>query len=185
MNIVWKKLRETHTKVGYRTIVNKFFEMPDGKEAEFNIIDSSGAAGVIALTKDNHVIIAKQYRPGPERVMDELPGGAIDPGESPLAAAKRELLEETGYTPGEMIHLATIARDAYMNGLWHYYLALDCEESSDERHNDEYEFIEIVKLPLKQFYGSILEGNVSDAAGALFAIRELEKRGIISPQDLR
>lgn len=184
MNITWKKLHETRTKVGYRTIVNKFFEMPDGKEAEFNVIDHPGAAGVFALTKDKQVIIARQYRPGQERVLDELPGGIIDPHESPHTTAERELIEETGYKASEMTYLAAIPRDGYMNGTWHYYLALDCEEVAGNFHNDEYEFIEVVTLPLKKVYRNIYEGKMGDAAGALFAIRELEKRGIISPQDL-
>lgn len=185
MNITWKKLRETRTKVGYRTIVNKFFEMPDGKEAEFNVIDHPGAAGVFALTKDKQVIIARQYRPGQERVLDELPGGIIDPDELPIVTAERELIEETGYKPGEMIHLAAIPRDAYVNGTWHYYLALDCEKvKADDIHNDEYEFIEVATIPLSKAYKNIYEGNMGDAAGALFAICELEKRGLISPQDL-
>ena len=59
-------------------------------------------ASVLALTDDDRVILVRQYRPVIEAVALELPGGLVDPGESPAAAIARELLEETGYTIGSL-----------------------------------------------------------------------------------
>jgi ADP-ribose pyrophosphatase len=58
-------------------------------------------AAVVALTGDQRVLIVRQYRPALERETLELPSGIVDPGETPLESARRELLEETGYTGGE------------------------------------------------------------------------------------
>src|SRR4051812_41340451 len=97
----WKKLKSEVIYKGYRKLLKVTFETQAGKEAIFDIFESPKVASVLALTDDNKVIIAEQFRPGPDKVMAELPGGKIDEGEKPEIAAARELLEETGYT-GEL-----------------------------------------------------------------------------------
>ena len=66
-------------------------------EEEFYISNEGPSTAVFALTTSNQVILARQFRPGPNAVLDELPGGAIEGGETPEQAGERELLEETGY----------------------------------------------------------------------------------------
>ena len=71
---------------------------PDsGKEGQFDRLDCSNWVNVVARTKEGTFVLVRQYRQGTDTITDEIPGGAIDPGEDPLVAAKRELLEETGY----------------------------------------------------------------------------------------
>jgi ADP-ribose pyrophosphatase len=53
---------------------------------------------ILAVTHRDEVVLARQFRPGPGRVLDEMPGGYVDEGESAIVACERELLEETGYT---------------------------------------------------------------------------------------
>lgn len=176
MNITWKKTRETYSKVGYRKLINKYFIVPDGRETEWNIVDSrSGAAGVFAVTKDGRVVIARQYRPGPERVMDELPGGLIDAGEAPETAAQRELLEETGYRPGNMKLLASIPRDGYVDGTWHYFLATGCEKVQ-EPESDDFEWIDVTTMTVDEVVASAYAGNMTDVAAVLMAVRALRER---------
>jgi ADP-ribose diphosphatase len=71
-----------------------------GKEGEFVFLDSVDWVNVIALTPDEQVVMIEQFRHGLEEVTLEVPGGMVDPGESPAEASLRELAEETGYVGG-------------------------------------------------------------------------------------
>jgi ADP-ribose diphosphatase len=68
-----------------------------GKEHDFYIIDAPDWINVVAVTPEEEILLIKQFRHGIRAVTVEIPGGMIDPGEAPIEAAKRELLEETGY----------------------------------------------------------------------------------------
>jgi 8-oxo-dGTP pyrophosphatase MutT (NUDIX family) len=69
-----------------------------GAIKRFSVIDCDDWVNVIALTADDDVVLLRQFRPGARRICLEIPGGIIEPGEEPCAAAARELAEETGYT---------------------------------------------------------------------------------------
>ncbi len=82
----WMNLREDHVR------------LPDGREEEeFHIIEYPDWACVVCLAEDGRLVLVEQYRHGVGRTTLELPAGVVDPGEEPLQAARRELLEETGY----------------------------------------------------------------------------------------
>ena len=82
--------------------------LPDGGTAEREFIEHPGAVAVIALTHAGELVMERQYRYPLGRDMIEIPAGKIDPGEDPLATARRKLTEETGYTAEQWRHLATI-----------------------------------------------------------------------------
>lgn len=95
----WELLGQTEHRgpAGYLRILERRFRLPGGQESRWDILDSGDTVAVVAITADDRVVLARQFRPGPMAILDELPGGFVDPGESPAAAAARELLEETGY----------------------------------------------------------------------------------------
>ena len=130
---LWKRIDPTTVdKIGFRTMVSKTFSMPDGNTKEFQTFNAEGlnCVAVIAVTKDYKVILAKQFRAGPEKIMDELPGGFVDPEEDIAVAAERELEEETGYRPGNMESFGYIYKSAYDNARYNYFLATNCEQIS-------------------------------------------------------
>lgn len=75
---------------------------PSRQEREFVVIDTASWVNVVPVTAEGNVVLIRQYRHGIQDVVVEIPGGMIDPGEEPEAAAVRELEEETGYTVGSI-----------------------------------------------------------------------------------
>ena len=69
-----------------------------GKVGDFDLIQCVNWVNVIAITKDQKIVLIKQYRHGTDAVTVEIPGGAVNHNEDPRLAAERELIEETGYT---------------------------------------------------------------------------------------
>jgi len=174
----WQRTDPTKSiKSDWREITVKTFKTPGGGTTTFDTYDREGIehAGVVALTADNKVIIAEQFRPGPEKVMQDLPGGTLDRGEQPLEAAKRELLEETCYVPGEIEYIGLVYKDAYMNGTWHYFLATNCKKREGEQHLDEDEIVEVKLISIDEFIKNACTGRMIDAQAVLLAYDKLLK----------
>jgi ADP-ribose pyrophosphatase len=97
--------------------------LPNGDRIEnYFVRESRGFAVICAVTPDERVVLVKQYKHGIGRSVLELPAGAIDPDETPLACATRELVEETGYaSAAELEHAATFATDP-TNSDAHFHL---------------------------------------------------------------
>lgn len=156
----WKKIEEKLIKDGWCKILMRKFILPNGKKENFEIKKEADAVCVLAITKDNVVILAKQFRPGPEKVLLELPGGGVEKNEKPLAAIKRELLEETGYT-GDIKFVQTIVDCGHSTRWRHCFVATDCYKSQEQK-TDEKEFIEVVKMPLSDFREHLRSGQLTD-----------------------
>lgn len=172
VNIAWKKISQRVEQVGWRTAIFKTFELPNGQEKEYTTF-KGGAVCTFGITKDNKIVIARQFRPGLEKVMDELPGGGIEPGEAPLDAAKREFREETGYIGDFEVLASNQPRDAYVDGVWHYYLARNCARADEVPQNDDTEFIEVAEISAEELLDNIEAGKMTDQTTALLALRKL------------
>lgn len=173
----WARHREDEvTRVGWRTVTRKHFITPDGVEHEFDTIGTVGSqvAAVVALTEDNRVIIAEQFRTGPECIMQDLPGGMVDPGETPLDAARREMIEETGYEVGSIEYLGMACDDGYSNVERHFFLARDCKKIGDQQleHAEE---IELKLLTVSEVLHNARTNRMSDALAVYYASDELKK----------
>jgi ADP-ribose pyrophosphatase len=168
----WEVLRiERQGKVGRRAVVAKTFRLPDGSEAVFTVTgdESSRAVACVALTARQTAVLAEQYRPGPERLMMELPGGGVEPGESLADGAARELAEETGYVPEELIYLGEMRYDAYSGGSRNYFLATGCERRQ-EQNLDPAEFVTVREVPLGDLVTLAMAGAMTDPGGVLLAL---------------
>jgi ADP-ribose pyrophosphatase len=134
-----------------------------GKAMRFSLIRAVDWVNVIALTRDEHVVLVRQYRPGIDSVCIEIPGGMVDEGEEPLVAAKRELVEETGYTAREWRPLGVVAPNpAIQNNRLHSFLALDAE-ATHAMHLDGNEVLALDVLPLAEVQDLLRSGRIDHA----------------------
>ncbi|HUC90233.1 MAG TPA: NUDIX hydrolase [Patescibacteria group bacterium] len=172
----WQRIEPTTVhKVGYRTIISKTFKMPDGSTQTWDIKDTEGsrAAAVIALTPDNQVVIARQYRPGQEAFLNELPGGEVDSGEDSEKAALRELGEETGYVPGAIEFLGKVYKDGYSNSTTHFYLATDCTLKKGLKAPGPHEYIEVRLVSIDDLIAAAKGAQMTDIEAVFLAYDKL------------
>lgn len=156
----WLKLGEQPLQLGHRKILRRTFRMPDERVDDFDIKQEPQVVCILAITPDKQVILARQFRPGPEEILLELPGGGIDQGETPPEAAERELLEETGYT-GRLQYVGMSLDDAYSTLLRHNFVATGCQKRQ-EPQTGAGEFTEAVCMPLADFRQHLRRGQLSD-----------------------
>jgi ADP-ribose pyrophosphatase len=126
-------------------------ELPDGKLINGFVLEYNDWATIVALTKEQEVVLVRQYRHGAQKVILELPGGAMEAeDESPLSAARRELLEETGYTSQNFIQIGCVSPNpASQTNLIYSFLALDVDKVASQ-HLDDTEEIEVLLKPLDE-----------------------------------
>lgn len=134
--------------------------MPDGKESDFYLKKEGPATAILALTKDQQVVLVRQFRPGPGEILDELPGGYVGEGETPEQAAERELLEETGYR-GRAELVATAYDCAYSTMNRHCVVVTGCEKVAEQKL-DKNEFAEVVLMTLPEFRELLRSGKNTD-----------------------
>ena len=145
-------------------------ELPNGKTAPREIVDHPGAVAVLPLDEDNNVIMVTQYRYAFEEEMLEIPAGKLDPGEDPWVCALRELKEETGFVPGEMLPLgASYSSPGFCTEVIHLYLARYLE--AGEATPDEDEFLRTEKVPLDDLIQRILQDEVRDSKTVIAALK--------------
>lgn len=145
-------------------------------EGDFYVLDAPEWINVVALTSDGEIILVEQYRFGIEEPTLEIPGGMVDDGEQPLEAARRELLEETGYRSDSWTKLGRAsANPAIMNNFTHMYLAEKCVFEGGD-NPDEHERIHVHRLPLEEFLDLAGNGTVHHsivlAAVARYLLRQ-------------
>ena len=136
--------------------------LPNGNPATREVIRHIGAVAVVPVTDDGKVIVERQFRYPLDQVITEIPAGKLDSfTEDRLAAAKRELEEETGYTADSWQELGDFhPTAAYCDEKITLYLATGLHQG--ERHLDEDEFLNVMAVPMEELVADIMAGRITD-----------------------
>lgn len=138
---IWKKLESKEIADCKVFKVRENLSENSDKTAKFYVIENPDWVNVIALTKDEKVVLIEQFRHGTEEITLEIPGGMVDDAEDASKCAERELLEETGFVAKMMIYLGKSRPNPAIQTNWIYhYLAKDCEQIENTKF-DEHEDI--------------------------------------------
>ena len=139
-------------------------QLPDGTvQPEYYVLEYPTWINVIAITRDGRFVMVGQYRHGLQDVFMELVAGTCEQGEDPLAAAQRELLEETGYAGGEWTPYGVLsANPTSMNNLSHIFLATGVERVA-EQHLDDTEDIAVHLLTEQEVLALLRADRIKQA----------------------
>jgi len=134
----------------------------NGVEIIREIVRHPGGAGCLPLFDDGRIALVKQYRHPARRELLEIPAGKIEPGETPLDCAIREVEQEIGFRAGQIEKLAEFfSTPGFCEERLYVYLATDLKQSEQRLDHDE--FVEVVYLPLAEAVGMAERGEIEDS----------------------
>jgi len=136
--------------------------MPSGRETTREIVEHSDCVAIVAIDADDNVLLVNQFRKPVEKELLEIPAGGIELGEDPVATVRREMREETGYSPRKVERLGGFySTPGYCTEYLYLYLATDLIPS--RLHAEDTENIRLVRVPISQIPTLITSGNICDA----------------------
>lgn len=152
-------------------------ELENGEQAVREVIKHPGGVCILPLDEDNNVLMVRQFRYPPHRVLLEIPAGKMEYGEDHRACGLRELKEETGCTCDEFTYLGNlIPTPAYDNEVIHMYLARGLH--SGEQKLDEDEFLDVEKIPLDKAVEMVMNNEIADAKTQIALLKTKQLLGL-------
>lgn len=139
-------------------------QVPNGNVVKWDFIGHKGAAAIVAVREDGKLLMVRQWRNALDRYTLEIPAGGLNGADEPTeAAARRELLEETGYLAEKVEFLLRIYTTvAFCNEKIDIYLAKDLKRRKSQ-HLDEDEFIDVKACELEELVQMIYDGTIEDS----------------------
>jgi 8-oxo-dGTP pyrophosphatase MutT (NUDIX family) len=163
----WMNLREDHVR------------LPNGVEMEeYHVLEYPDWTCIVPITDEGDVVMVEQYRYGIDQVTMELPGGAIQPEEPALGAAKRELLEETGFGGGDWSFVGKSAPDPSRHTNWAWFFVAKGVESVGRQQLDEGEQIRVTTVPIADAIELALSGRMAHAVH-MTALLWADRKGLL------
>ncbi len=152
------------------TVSQDRIELPNGCEADREIVRHPGGVGVAAICDNGDILLVNQFRYPYKSELLEIPAGKLSPGENPLECGKRELREETGAVAKEYMSLGKLLPSpGYTNEIIYLYLAKGL--TFGEQQTDDDEFLDIIKMPLKKAVEMVMSGEITDSKSQIALLK--------------
>ena len=137
-------------------------QLPNGRVTTREVVEHPGGVAILPLYDDDTVAVVRQFRYPFQKVVTELPAGKLEYGEDHRLAALRELGEEVGAVPDELIYLGELyTSPGFSTEVLHMYLARKLRQG--EAHPDEDEFLQGERVPLETLLEQVMDGTLVDA----------------------
>ena len=162
----WERLssREVAEYEMFRVREDRSRSPKDGETHAFQVAMSPLGVAVVALTDDGRLLLVEQFRHGTRELSLELPSGLVDEGETPEAAARRELREETGFEGGEPRVLGCFELNPSWQKTTVHAVLVRGAARDGEKEEDEGEDIRVRVLPVAEVRRRVLAGEIDTAA---------------------
>ncbi|CAN5785007.1 NUDIX hydrolase [soil metagenome] len=177
----WERIgSETLLENSYFTVRSDKLRLPDGSVKDpYYVIERPDAAIVFPITDAGNVVLVRQYRPPLEIMELGLPAGLVEGGEDPESAARRELLEETGFGGGEWEALGSLASSPSLKDNWAYLFLARGVKRTSSQDLDEYERLELVQVPLAELPALVYSGEIVSSSGVAASMLALDRLGTL------
>lgn len=175
----WERISsENLMQTPYFGLRSDGYRLPDGAVKDpYYVLERPDAAIIFPITPEGEVILVRQYRPPIRQMEVGLPAGLVEAGEDPTEAARRELLEETGFGGGEWEPLTAIASSPSLKDNWaHLYLARNVVRTATQ-NLDEHERVEMVTVPVGDLASMVFSGKIVSSSGVAAIMLALHRLG--------
>ncbi|MCG9576256.1 NUDIX hydrolase [Vibrio tubiashii] len=145
------------------SLIEESILLPNGKKIAHTTISHPGAAVILPIDENGHIIVINQYRPSLKKWLLELPAGTLESDEPIELCAHRELEEETGYSAKSMVSLGQVTPLAgFCDEIQYLFVAKQLTQT--KRYQcDEDEVIDVLSLSVEQLEQKIIDGEITDA----------------------
>ena len=168
----WKTLESKYIiQRPWATLRVDKMQLPNGViKDEYYVLEYPTWVNMIAITEQNTILFVRQYRHGAHDIFVELPAGVVEEGEDPEVAARRELLEETGYAFKDLAYVCKLYANPATSGNLTYTYLLTGGIKVQEQELDNSEDIEVVELTIEETKDLLFQNKIGQAlhTSALF-----------------
>lgn len=178
---MWRVLySETLVSNRWLSVHKQKVQLEDGMVMDdFYTVTIPDAAAIVALDQNGNIILKREYKHAAGKELIEIPAGMFEMDEKDgLLVAKRELLEETGYSSDNWMYLGeTVESSSKLTNRMHIYLARNCVKT-DTQHLDETEHLDVMVVPFEKAVQMIMDNTIicNSSAHGIFKTKELLKK---------
>lgn len=155
-------------------------QLPNGNiKDEYYVLEYPTWVNMVAFTEDDELLLVRQYRHGAGEILVELPAGVVEEGEDPAEAARRELLEETGYSFTSIAYVCTLYANPATSGNLTYTYVLRGGKKVQEQQLDSSEDIKVVIMGIEEAKQFLFDNKIGQALHASALFYSFQKLGLL------